>query len=183
MKCSICENDYPLVRPEKIEEPWICWSCNRGDWTRENLDMLKTLRKNGMPLSMIAKKLHKPWIAVQRKASYLGLTKQKRKTHATITCEICGQNFVFTKYYAKSIRNGFVCDICSNGSDSVGNERITKRGLVQVKLPKKEWQMKHIVLWLLHKGPIPSGYYINFKDDNERNITIENLELKPLSDK
>lgn len=64
----------------------------------------------------------------------------------------------------------------------IGSERITSDGYLQRKMtdtgyPPRDWVGVHILLWLEHHGPIPEGYILAFKDRDQRNVTIENLEL------
>ena len=39
------------------------------------------------------------------------------------------------------------------------------------------WKAKHRLLWESVNGPIPDGYNIQFKDNNPKNITIDNLYM------
>ncbi|MDO6747169.1 HNH endonuclease signature motif containing protein [Gilvimarinus sp. 1_MG-2023] len=63
----------------------------------------------------------------------------------------------------------------------IGSERITKDGLVQVKItdtgyPPTDWKSKHKVVWELNNGPLPEGHIVIFKDGNNRNFAPDNLE-------
>jgi hypothetical protein len=63
----------------------------------------------------------------------------------------------------------------------IGSERITKDGILQRKVtdawrPSRDWKSVHSLLWEEHFGPIPKGHIVIFRDGNQRNIVIENLE-------
>lgn len=63
----------------------------------------------------------------------------------------------------------------------VGSERITKDGLVQVKMtdtgyPPRDWLGKHRVIWEAENGPMPKGHIVVFVNGNRRDFRIENLE-------
>lgn len=66
----------------------------------------------------------------------------------------------------------------------LGSERITKDGLVQVKVRMKgksnaeRWQSKHSLIWEQHHGKkVPRGHLVMFADGDKRNFSIENLML------
>lgn len=44
------------------------------------------------------------------------------------------------------------------------------------------WQFLHLLLWEKHRGKIPAGHVVTFKDGNRSNIKIRNLELIPRSE-
>lgn len=63
----------------------------------------------------------------------------------------------------------------------VGSERITKDGLIQVKMhdtgyPPHDWVSKHRVVWEQHNGPLPKGRIVVFKNGNNRDFDLSNLE-------
>jgi len=62
----------------------------------------------------------------------------------------------------------------------VGSESITHDGYVQVKVAegKFQWRLKHRLTWEKHKGPIPKGCNVQFRDGNRLNCDdITNLYL------
>lgn len=64
----------------------------------------------------------------------------------------------------------------------VGSERITKNGIRQRKLSDtgympRDWKSVHCILWESHNGPVPGGHIVVFKNGNQGDIRIENLEL------
>jgi hypothetical protein len=61
----------------------------------------------------------------------------------------------------------------------VGYERISKDGYIQIKVGegRRQFKLKHRVIWAQHQGSIPDGYNVQFKDGNPQNCHIENLYL------
>lgn len=68
---------------------------------------------------------------------------------------------------------------------SVGYERITKDGYIEVKIKMRpsnpkcndNFVAKHRIVWEEAHGPIPKGYVLNFLDGNKQNCALENLAL------
>lgn len=65
----------------------------------------------------------------------------------------------------------------------IGTE-VEVSGYIYVKVDDKpnvrrydNWKLKHRLLWESVNGEIPTGYNIQFKDGNPKNITIENLYI------
>jgi len=64
----------------------------------------------------------------------------------------------------------------------VGAERVTKDGLLQRKVTDtgyspRDWVAVHALVWQEHNGPIPRGHIVVFKDRDNRNFDIDNLEV------
>ena len=58
----------------------------------------------------------------------------------------------------------------------VGTERWTTDGYLKVKVAQPNvWEFKHILTWERHRGPVPEGCMISFKDGNHANCRISNL--------
>lgn len=69
----------------------------------------------------------------------------------------------------------------------IGSDRLSKEGYLQVKLydtgyPPDDYIPVHHLVWELHRGPIPAGYRVAFKDGNKTRIDIANLELVSFAD-
>ena len=70
----------------------------------------------------------------------------------------------------------------------IGSERITKDGYLQRKMTdtgvsRKDFVPVHHLVWLEHTGqPVPKGHALIFKDGNNRNLDISNLELLTRAD-
>jgi hypothetical protein len=59
----------------------------------------------------------------------------------------------------------------------VGSERITKDGYVERKIANpKTWKAVHILVWESANGPVPLKHKIVFKDNNQLNNELSNLE-------
>ena len=64
-----------------------------------------------------------------------------------------------------------------------GEERISSRGWVEIKVSPKKWEKKHHYVWEKHNGKIPKNHFIGFKDGNPLNCDINNLELISYADR
>jgi len=57
----------------------------------------------------------------------------------------------------------------------IGSEA-EKNGFITIKTAQPlEWKYKHRVMWEEAYGEIPDDHYILFKDDNKKNVTLDNL--------
>ncbi|MFW8589861.1 HNH endonuclease signature motif containing protein [Glaciecola sp. 2405UD65-10] len=60
----------------------------------------------------------------------------------------------------------------------LGTERINICGYVEVKVAEpNKWDLKHRVVWREHHGEITSDDFIQFRDNNRLNCSIDNLFL------
>ena len=67
----------------------------------------------------------------------------------------------------------------------IGYERINKDGYIEVKVRmspdritgKKNFVLKHRLVWESTYGPIPKGYNVIFLDGNKQNCTLDNLSI------
>lgn len=64
----------------------------------------------------------------------------------------------------------------------IGSERLTKDGYLQRKMtdtgyPPRDWVFVHHLIWKEAGNDIPQGFALRFKDGNNKNITLDNLEL------
>lgn len=57
------------------------------------------------------------------------------------------------------------------------HERISVDGYTEIRIAKGKYVLKHRHVWQQLKGEIPKGFIVAFKDGNQQNIKIENLEL------
>lgn len=51
-----------------------------------------------------------------------------------------------------------------------------------IKMSNSNWVLYHRYVWEQINGPVPEGYIVVFKDRNQENCTIENLELITLEE-
>jgi hypothetical protein len=64
-------------------------------------------------------------------------------------------------------------------------ERISKDGYIEISIPERNpytgfpqrYKLKHIWLWEMHNGPVPSGHALIFKDGNRQRVELENLMI------
>lgn len=84
--------------------------------------------------------------------------------------------------YAKCAPTMFKKGQKSHNKKPIGyiSRRLDKRTGLEyswIKVGENTWQLYHRVLWEEAHGPIPRGHMVVFRDGNNRNLTIENLEL------
>lgn len=58
-----------------------------------------------------------------------------------------------------------------------GHERISKDGYIEVRVRLGRYKPKHHVIWEAVNGSIPKGQVLVFKDGNNRNFDINNIQL------
>lgn len=58
-----------------------------------------------------------------------------------------------------------------------GYERIAKDGYIEVRIRPGKFMPKHRYIWEQANGPVPPDKILVFKDGNQKNITLDNLEL------
>lgn len=60
---------------------------------------------------------------------------------------------------------------------TIGSERITKDGFVEIKIAEpNKWNLKSRVIYEKHFGKIPEGYTIIYLDGNKLNLELDNLK-------
>lgn len=65
----------------------------------------------------------------------------------------------------------------------VGSERITKDGYIERKVAEpKTWRGVHILVWEEANGPVPAKHKVIFKDNNQLNTELSNLECLSYAD-
>lgn len=66
----------------------------------------------------------------------------------------------------------------SKNRRSVGSERISKDGYIEIKVSEPDkWKLKHRVIWEKANGPIHKNQIIIFVDGDKTNVAIENLRM------
>lgn len=60
-------------------------------------------------------------------------------------------------------------------SKPVGSERVTKRGITQIKIARGKWIDKHKYVWEQANGPVPEKHIIIFMNDDKTDFRLENL--------
>lgn len=69
-----------------------------------------------------------------------------------------------------------------DGAISVRTDTGTGLKYLYIRLAKAEWELLHRHLWRKHKGEIPEGHIVTFRDGNTMNVSLENLELISMAD-
>jgi hypothetical protein len=69
----------------------------------------------------------------------------------------------------------------------LGSFRYSQEGYLQKKVTEtgytpRDWRSVHVMLWEEHRGPVPPGHMIGFKDKDKSHITIDNLECVSLAE-
>ena len=65
----------------------------------------------------------------------------------------------------------------------VGSERITKDGYLERKVANpKTWKAVHVLVWEAAHGPVPVKHKVIFKDNNQLNNELSNLECISYAD-
>ena len=83
---------------------------------------------------------------------------------------------VRTACYRLRIQTGAKCK-------PIGSERIDPKGFVVIKVANpNKWKRKNIYMWEKYHGEVPKGYLVGFKDGNNLNCDIDNLELITVSE-
>lgn len=64
----------------------------------------------------------------------------------------------------------------------IGTERTTKDGILQRKVSdtgvkRKDWRPVHVLKWEKHRGPVPKGYIVIFRNGDKRDFRIRNLKM------
>ncbi len=81
---------------------------------------------------------------------------------------------------AKTAKTQFKKGNIPRNSCAVGTIKKTDRYWIKVRNEggqKKCWQPYHRYLWEQAYGPIPEGYYVEYKDNNPMHCTLDNLVL------
>lgn len=164
-------------------------------WTGERSEKLRSL----YPFTRnrdIAKMLGVSESAVNARAFKMGLRKDPecKKAWCSVTAFKSG-NVPLTKgkklkdiYKPESIEKikatQFKKGRAPHNTLPLGSERITPDGYLEIKTSMKgksnaeRWTAKQRLVWEQHHGPIPAGCIIVFKDGNNRNFNIDNLEMR-----
>ena len=95
-----------------------------------------------------------------------------------------GLDMVYTNFTRVCVRYGILTGRTGATGENhhrykpIGSERIVSSGYIKIKTGEpSQWELKHVVVWESHNGPIPEGYVLAFKDSNKQNVDIDNLAL------
>ena len=148
--------------------------CIREIWTAEQELVLLRLYPD-MPNEVLAARLNKTVQQIYAKAHRLGLKKSPELAKQIL--QACGR-----KLQIEGNATQFKKGQKPHTWLPVGSTRVSADGYLQRKIsdtgyPPRDWKGMHILLWEEHFGPIPTGHCVCFKDNNQQNVVIDNLEL------
>ena len=179
---------------------------SRHVWTDPEIAVLRELYPSA-PTQAIADLLTLPVYRVYAKANALGLRKNQEHAEAMkaklraamLDPDHPGRRCQFHKglvpwnkgvkglSYEGSKPTQFKAGHRPHTWRPIGSDRVSKEGYLQVKLydtgcTRRDYVPVHHLVWELHRGPIPGGYRVTFKDRNKTHIIIANLELVSVAD-
>ena len=157
-------------------------------YLRETFPHVSTMeisKKWGIEMSLISNVAHRN--GIEKSKEYL--TEYRRKSNENLSKNTSTR---FTKGHVpwtagkKGIRLSKSTEF-QKGSKPIntlplGTIRIMDDGYQWIKISdapgrkSKRWRACHHLLWEQHHGPIPKHFIVIFRDKNQNNITIENLE-------
>lgn len=182
---------------QRISQRHVCRS--KRFWTEAEQQLLRTRYANE-DTAQIAADLGRPIDRVYAKAYALGL--RKSEEFLRVCLQRCGEQRA-ERGRATRFQKGLMpwnkglTGLPSTGrmTDTqfrkgrkpgnwlpIGSFRTNKDGYLQRKVtdtgyPPRDWIAVHVLLWEEHKGPVPAGHCVCFKDGNKQHVELENLEL------
>lgn len=150
-----------------------------------------------MQTKAIAAMLERPVKAVYTRAKAYGLTKSAEYLASPLSGRTNGRQGFYTRFVkgqvswnkgrrykpgGRAAETQFRKGQMPHNWKPVGTTRINAEGYLDIKVDNtakgpKAWAAVHRLNWIAAHGPIPKGYFIRFKDGNQRNPLVENLEL------
>lgn len=172
---------------------------SRSPYTPKELGIIRRDYAD-MPTAVIAKRLNRTLSSVYQAAYNMGLFKSETYLASPLACRLRRGDKVgaATRFkpgqaaHNKGLRRPgwgpgrmkstqFAKGQMPHNWHPVGYERLTKEGYLQRKVADTgstvdDYVEVHRLLWEEHKGPIPPGLVLVFKDRDKTNIVLENLE-------
>jgi len=167
----------------------------RTFWTEKEIKFI-TENYSDMNSADIAKILNRPMGGVYGKAYSMGLKKSKEYLAKMLEREAkklaeFGKNYQFKKgnvpynygqkmskiLYEKCQKTMFKKGAKPHNTRKEGEESKSTDGYTYVKIADNDWRLKHRVIWKQVNGAIPADHIVVFKDNNQQNFDINNLEL------
>ncbi|MEP0004552.1 MAG: HNH endonuclease signature motif containing protein [Balneola sp.] len=188
------------VKSRRQREGWVQ---DRGNWTEEELDLVKNLYPDtdnkdilkklpgrtlcslyGMANKVGVKKSDAYIGEQQRKAgkklSELGLGNRYKKGDVPMNKGMKQEEFMSAEAIEKCKETQFKKGQKPHNTkfDGAISLRKDSKGMkyLWIRISKANWQEYHRYLWEKHNGEIPEGKIIVFKDGNQMNCSIDNLE-------
>lgn len=167
----------------------------RTFWTDKEIKFM-TDNYSDMNSADIATILNRPMGGVYGKAYSMGLKKSKEYLAKMLEREAkklaeFGKNYQFKKgnvpynygqkmskiLYEKCQKTMFKKGAKPHNTRKEGEESKSTDGYTYVKIADNDWRLKHRVIWEQVNGAIPTDHIVVFKDNNQQNFDINNLEL------
>lgn len=109
-----------------------------------------------------------------------GLTGCFEKGHKPFNKGRKQKDYMSAESIEKTVATRFTKGTIPPNKRSVGDERITKDGYIEIKVAEpNKWELKHRYIWEQKNPKIKKGECIRFLDGNKQNCAIENLRLVP----
>lgn len=146
------------------------WTPELDDWLREHYPH--------HPTAELAEQLGRTVGALHQRASRLGL----HKTHDLVS-RLCSESSSKPRRVSPaSRRTQFRAGQQPRNTEPLGAESWTSNGYRVRKVAHhgkqhERWRPVHHLVWEEHYGEIPDGYIIAFRDGDQTNVSIQNLEL------
>lgn len=158
-------------------------------WTRVDDTMIREFYPV-MPKAALAAVIRRTTIAVRNRALTLGVrtlpetTARFARFHKGMVPWNKGKHYVAG---GRSAETRFKPGSKPQTWVPVGTERVTKEGYLQRKVTDTgytpaDFVEVHRLLWEQHHGPIPADHAVVFRNNDRRDIRIENLELVSRAD-
>lgn len=147
-------------------------------YTQEELGFIK--KHSTLPRKELWIKFNETFNKNINKKTLASLCKKKGWLTGRTGCFVKGQEPVNkgTKGLMKANKTSFKKGCKPHNATKIGYERISKYGHIEVKVAKPNvFRFKHRLVWEKHNGKIPKGLVVVFKDENPKNLAIENLEM------
>lgn len=171
-------------------------------WKPEEIEQLKKLYPD-TKTSLIAKEFKRPIYSVYGQATALGLKKSEAFKLSAESGRVkkgttLGKNTMFKpgstpknkgkkieefmrpetieKFKQHCFKKGVKPHNTKNDGDVVLRKDKNGYKYQYIRLSLRIWQLYHIYIWEQKNGPVPADHLITFKDGNQLNVTIENLE-------
>lgn len=171
----------------------------RRKWTKDDEQLLTLLFPN-TPMRQLVERFQRHERAIYGKAYGLGLKRSEEYLQSEASGRMLkgdgrGGKTRFQKGHCtwnkgllgwaaggRAVETQFKAGEKPHSWKPIGSERITKDGYLQRKVtdtgyPPRDWVGVHHLLWIEHHGEIPKGFIVVFKDNNKKNVQIDNLEL------
>ena len=174
----------------------------RRIWTKKEIRLLKREYPD-TPTAKIAAVLRVPVDRVYSKAAKMGLKKSEQYMASPDACRLrrgdnVGAAYRFKPGHVPANKGkkgisypGMRATQFKPGQNPrnwkpIGSERLCdgylQRKMTDTGYPPHDWKPVHVLLWVEHYGPVPSGYAVAFIDGDKKRVVIENLVLLSRAD-